>query len=144
MSHHRLHARTLVCSTAVAVAAVLAQTALAGPINGDPKNEWPFTRPTVSVQAQPLASAHRITRMSLGDVRLRARTASQSSPVLNADPKDEWPFTRSVDAQSRPLALGSGGFSWRDSGVGFAAGIGIALSAAALMLARKHRAPRTV
>jgi hypothetical protein len=148
MTHHRSHVRTLICGAAAVLAAavVLAQTALAGTINGDPKDQWPFTRPVASLSpghAAPVLNADPKDQWPF--TRPVASTPGHTVRGLNADPKDEWPFTRSVEAQGRPADLGSGGFSWRDSGIGFLAGLGIALgAAAALPFVRRHRTPRTV
>jgi hypothetical protein len=56
----------------------------------------------------------------------------------------EWPFTRHLGQIAENGSSGTEGFSWTDSGIGLFAGIGVALTAAAaLMLTRKTRHPRT-
>lgn len=100
-------------------AATLAASASAG---GEPKNEWPFTRPVGNRATQAVASS-----------------SSVKQPVIQGEPKNEPPFTRpaTVIVQSS-----GGGFSWTDAGIGLMAGIGIAASAAGVaMLA--HRSPLT-
>jgi hypothetical protein len=101
----------------VAAAAFIAQGALAG---GEPKNEWPFTRPvdTRSTQA--------------------AKHAAAADPVIQGEPKNEPPFTRPVIV----VASGSTGFSWRDGALGGVGGVGLALAGAGAVLA-KRKSPRT-
>jgi hypothetical protein len=103
-------------STAVAAvgAAVLAQTALAG---GEPKNELPFTRPVVVARATQATSS-----------------ATQTSPEIRGEPKNELPFTRPVVTQPATVVIqSSNGFRWTDGAIGLAAGIGVALSGAAVV-----------
>jgi hypothetical protein len=62
-------------AVALGAAAIVAQAATAA---GEPKNEWPFTRPVPSRTTQ---SAHHTTN---------------ANPVIQGEPKNELPFTRVV------------------------------------------------
>jgi hypothetical protein len=110
--------RTTIAS--LAGAAVLGQGAFAA---GEPKNQWPFTRPVQTRSAQ--AAAH---------------TATSQEPAIRGERKNELPFTR-------PAAVviasdGASGFDWTSGGIGAIAGAGIALAGTgALLVARKS--PRT-
>jgi hypothetical protein len=99
-------------------AALFAQAAVAG---GEPKNEWPFTRPVM--QRSPQAAAHATSRVE---------------PAIQGEPKNEPPFTRPAT-----IVVSSGsGFNWTDGGLGAAAGVGIALAAGGLLtLTRKSPQP---
>ena len=100
---------------ALALASTFAQAAAAG---GEPKNEWPFTRPVGQRTTQAVVATARV------------------NPPIQGEPKNEPPFTRPATA----VVVVSGGhdFQWADTGIGAAAGIGIALSGlGALALARK-------
>jgi hypothetical protein len=104
-------------AVAVAAAAIFSQSALAG---GEPKNQWPFTRPISQPRAVQAA-------------------ANQSDPVVQGEPKNEQPFTRHV---ATIVVRSSDGFSWTDGAIGAIAGIGLALSGAGVLtVARKT--PRT-
>ena len=97
--------------------AVLAQAAVAA---GEPKNEWPFTRPAVARASQ--AATH---------------TPETSSPVIQGEPKNELPFTRPVEQPATIVVRGSSGFSWTDGAIGLLAGLGIAtVGAGATVLGR--------
>ena len=103
-------------STFVALlgAATLAASASAG---GEPKNQWPFTRP-------------------VGDRAPQAAAASRPAPqpVIQGEPKNEPPFTRPATV----IVASDSGFHWADAGLGLLAGVGIAASGVgALTLARK-------
>lgn len=114
MTHAQL-VRTL--AAGFGAAAFLAQSAAAG---GEPKNEWPFTRPV-----------GRTTQAA-------TQRPSQQTPLIQGEPKNEPPFTRPATV----VVTTSRGFSWADGAVGGAAGIGVALAGAgAVLLARKP--PRT-
>jgi hypothetical protein len=104
-------------AAALAVTAILAQTALAG---GEPKNEWPFTRP--AAERSPQAAKHQPT-----DV------------VVQGEPKNEVPFTRPATIVVNGDA---GGFDWTSGGIGAAAGVGAALAGAGAVLGAR-RFPRT-
>ena len=134
---------------ALAAAALIAQGALAG---GEPKNEWPFTRPADTRSTQAV------------------RHSTSSNPVIQGEPKNEWPFTRPADTRStqgarhstssnpviqgepkneppftRPVIVVAGdrnGFSWRDSALGGLGGVGITLAGAGALLATR-KSPRT-
>jgi hypothetical protein len=107
-------------TTAVALAtvAVVAQVALAW---GEPKNEWPFTRP-VDGRA-PQAATHQ---------------TSQTQPTISGEPKNQPPFTGTATV----IVASGGGFDWSSGAIGAAAGLGIALAGAGA-LAIAHRSPRT-
>jgi hypothetical protein len=102
---------------ALAAASILSQSALAG---GEPKNEWPFTRP--AADRAPQAAIQR-----------------PADPAIQGEPKNQLPFTRPATV----VVTGSGGgFGWTSGGIGAAAGVGVALAGAgALLVARKS--PRT-
>ncbi len=102
---------------ALALASVFAQAASAG---GEPKNEWPFTRHVGQRTTQAVVST------------------AQANPPIQGEPKNEPPFTRPATV----VVVSGHSFQWADTGIGAAAGIGIALSGlGALALARKS--PRT-
>ena len=108
-------------------AGVLAASAAAG---GEPKNEWPFTRPVVARAAQAATVAR-----------------STAQPVIQGEQKNEPPFTRRVTgaagANTATVVIrSSGGFSWSDAAIGLAAGIGLA-AAAAGALTLTHKSPQT-
>lgn len=113
--------RTRTALATLTAAAVVAPVASA---SGEPKNEWPFTRPVAArVPAQATSSV-----------------TPAPAPVINGEPKNEPPFTQSVAAPS--LAIRSGGFEWADAGVGAAGAIGfvaIALGAAVLTSSNRRR-----
>lgn len=114
MTHAQL-LRTI--AAGLGAAALFAHSAAAG---GEPKNEWPFTRPVGrTTQAVPHHS-------------------SQQAPVIQGEPKNEPPFTRPVTV----VVSSGGGFDWTDGGIGAAAGIGIALAGIGGTLAAR-RSPRT-
>jgi hypothetical protein len=127
-----------------------AATALAG---GEPKNDYPFTRQVVTERTPALA-------------QYQAQV-----PEAAGEPKNEWPFTRRADDRSTsqvvqgaaaagtgsgeakneapfnlpvvdPVGTGSGGFQWGDAGIGVAAGFGLALGLAGVLLLVSHRLPR--
>jgi hypothetical protein len=147
----RVAVATLVAAGVVAPAALSA---------GEPKNEWPFTRP-------------------VGD-RSSAQVQRQSAPAtsleVRGEAKDEWPFTRPVaertpaeasqasatpdrsgygeakneppftrPAASPPIVIrSSGGFDWADAGIGAGATLGLVIAAfgAFTLLATHSRRPR--
>jgi hypothetical protein len=138
--------RLSVTVVVAAIAVMLVQTAAGG---GEPKNEWPFTRP-VAARAPQSAGA-----------------AASAATDVHGEPKNVWPFTRRVDSRSPQAAVARAivitspsrgepkneppfvqatvstaptgeGFDWTDGGIGVLAGIGLALSAAgALLIVRK-------
>jgi hypothetical protein len=120
-----LFSRHLLRSTAVAAcgAAILAQAGLAW---GEPKNELPFTRPVVTRATQATPSVVR------------------TSPEIRGEPKNELPFTRPVVTQQPATVVieSSNGFKWTDGAIGLAAGIGVALSGAAIV-GLTRRSPHT-
>ena len=128
--------------------AILAQTAAAA---GEPKNQWPFTRP-VGERAPQAATL--------------ARTASTD---VRGEPKNELPFTRAVGRRTtqgtrQPASNGTAGtgepknqppfvqtaiisasgqgFDWTDGAIGGMAGTGVGLLAAGLLLIT-HKTPHT-
>jgi hypothetical protein len=95
-------------------AAVLGQAALAG----EPKNQWPFTRPATVRSAQ--AAAH---------------TSARNDPAIRGEAKNELPFTRPVTVV---VANDTSAFDWSAGGIGLAAGIGVALAGTgAVLVTRK-------
>ena len=113
--------------------------------NADPKNEWPFTRP-VAVAINHTAQVATLNADPKNEWPFTRRTVPSRqlafSGPLNADPKNQWPFTRHLDANA--TVAGGSGFNWTDSSIGLAAGIGIALAGgAALSFGRKSRPLRT-
>jgi hypothetical protein len=129
-------------STAVGIAsaAILAQAAFA---SGEPKNQWPFTRPVggravESVVASTTARADAATRAR----RLRGEAMNRryglGSGDIQGEPKNEAPFTR-----PSTVVISSGrGFDWTSGGIGAAGGIGTALAGAGVLLVAR-RSPRT-
>ena len=110
----------------ILLSAVLAQVAVAG---GEPKNEWPFTRPVVTRTSQ--AAAH---------------VARASSPVIQGEPKNELPFTRPVAQPATIVVQASGGFSWTDGAIGLVSGLGLAIvgvGATGLARGARRETPRT-
>ena len=112
-------------SIAVALigAAVLATSASAG---GEPKNQWPFTRPVGARAAQSVAPA-KVT----------------NDPPIQGERKNELPFTRPVGG-ARPATVviqSDTGFSWTDAGIGLLAGLGLAATGAGV-LSLAHKAPQ--
>ena len=106
------------------VAIALAPAALAG---GEPKNEWPFTRPVTSERAPAQVAA-----------------TSANDIVPRGEPKNEPPFTRPVSEGATIVVRGESGFDWLDATLGALAGLGIALvvfGALTLRLPRRQ-APR--
>lgn len=101
-----------------ALAAILAQAALAW---GEPKNEYPFTRSTGSRATQSATAG-----------------AAAAVPAVRGEPKNEAPFTRPTTIV---VAASSGGFNWADGAIGSVAGVGLALSAAGVLVATR-RVPR--
>jgi hypothetical protein len=137
--------RLSITAVIAAVAVMLVQTAAGA---GEPKNEWPFTRP-VTTRAQQSATPN-----------------ATASTVIQGEPKNEWPFTRRVgDRSAKPATRASaatlpprgepkneppfvqptlstassgGAFNWIDGAVGALAGIGLAVAATGvLLIARK-------
>jgi hypothetical protein len=117
---------TLANTIRTTVAALLAVGTLAPAAlsAGEPKNEWPFTRPVAqraTAQQRPSAT---IDRSGYGE------------------PKNELPFTRPVAAA--PVVIrSSGGFDWGDAGIGAGATIGIAVAALGVVALRTSRSPHT-
>jgi hypothetical protein len=91
-----------VTAVGLAAAAILVQSALA---SGEPKNEWPFTRPVTVPSSQTAASPV-------------ARRAS-----IQGEPKNEAPFTRPATV----VIASSRGFDWTSGAIGGAAGLGVAI-----------------
>lgn len=97
--------------------AIAATTAAAAAAAGEPKNEWPFTRP-------------------VGERTTQAAIATPRPELpLQGEPKNEPPFVRPTTVV---VASADGGFDWIDGGIGAAGGIGIALAGTgAAIVARK-------
>jgi hypothetical protein len=138
-----MHGRSFISSVvAVIVTAVVAQAALAG---GEPKNEWPFTRP---VQARAVQSAYaaestaRIAAEAKNELPFTRRLAvTQTASVGSGDAKNELPFTRSAAAV---VSEDSGsGFSWVDAALGLVLGVSLTLAAVGGTQLARHRVPRT-
>ncbi len=114
--------------------------------SGEPKNEWPFTRPVGQRTTQGITTRtpnenEAAMRAAVGKARTYSvmhRSVAKTTPVIQGEPKNERPFTRPATV----VVVSSSGFDWTDGGIGAAAGIGIALAGAgALVLTRKS--PRT-
>jgi hypothetical protein len=114
--------------------------------SGEPKNEWPFTRPvgqrtTQGITARTPTENEAAMRAAVGQARSHSvmhRSAAETAPAIQGEPKNEPPFTRPATV----VVVSSSGFDWADGGIGVAAGIGIALAGAgAIALTRKS--PRT-
>jgi hypothetical protein len=97
--------RLRIALATVACVAIAAPAAFAA---GEPKNQWPFTRPVG--ESSPAA---------LG-----------SHAGLAGEPKNELPFTRTV-AGPTVLLRTSDGFDWADAGIGALAAVGLAVVALA-------------
>ena len=110
--------RTTIVS--LAGAAILGQSALAG---GEPKNQWPFTRPVADRSAQ--AAAH---------------PAAHHEPAIQGEAKNELPFTRRATVVVS--ASDATGFDWTAGGIGAAAGIGLALAGTGVVLVSR-KSPQT-
>ena len=139
-----------ICRTAAAgfaATAVLVQAASAG---GEPKNQWPFTRPVGNRTTQ--SATHSVSQLSppiQGEPKneppftrpIQSRTpqaagqgASQVDPLIQGEPKNELPFTRPATI----ILATDRRFDWTAGGIGAAAGIGMTLAGASgLTLARK-------
>jgi hypothetical protein len=105
--------RTIVVS--LAGAAILSQSAYAA---GEPKNQWPFTRPVATRSAQAASPVN-----------------ARQEPAIRGEAKNELPFTRPATIV---VAHDSAGFDWTAGAIGAAAGLGIALAGTgAVLVARK-------
>jgi len=130
---------------AVAVAAVVAQAALAG---GEPKNELPFTRPVPArvTQAVPRLSAERVrlaTEQKNEGPFTRAVVSAHRQPAVRGESKNELPFTAAASADV-PATPGPGsGFSWTDALLGVVLGVSLSAAAAGAALLARRRVPRT-
>ena len=128
-------------------ASALAASASAG---GEPKNQWPFTRPVGDRTTQAAASSSSVQEpviqgepkneppftRPVGNrtTQAAASTSPVQEPVIQGERKNEPPFTRPATV----IVQSSGGFSWTDAGIGLMAGIGIAASGVGIItLARK-------
>ena len=141
--------RIVIFSTVVAVFSAL----VAGAANAEPKNEWPFTRPTSSriltqaassgvVDATPMPEPKNelpFTRLVGGRGLSTAGTSGGGADVTPMpEPKNELPFTRFVggrglSARSAPRSSsGAGGTDWPLVGWGLL--VAITLVAGALVL----------
>ena len=105
----------------LAGAAVLAQSALAG---GEPKSQWPFTRP-------------------VGDRATQSAQVVASTAEPRGEAKNQLPFTRPVSQPATIVVQSGSGFSWTDGAIGLAAGIGVAISGAGAVALGRSRSPRT-
>lgn len=127
---------------AVIVTAVVAQAALAG---GEPKNEWPFTRP---VQARAVQSVYaavspaRVAAEAKNELPFTRRLAvTQTGSAASGEAKNDLPFTRSAAAV---VSESSGsGFSWVDAALGLILGVSLTLAAVGGAQLARHRVPRT-
>ena len=138
------------CRTAAvgfAATAVFVQAASAA---GEPKNQWPFTRPVgnrapqaathVSSQADPQIQGEPkneppFTRpVTTRTPQAAPHRTSQADPQIQGEPKNEPPFTRPATI----VIASDGHFDWTSGGIGAAAGLGMTLiGAGGLALARK-------
>jgi hypothetical protein len=132
-------------------AATLSPVALAG---GEPKNDWPFNRSVTErtpaqVQrsdAQAVVPAGEpknqwpFTRRVGGGVAYQTVSSAGASRVGYGEAKNDQPFNQPVVSPT-PLVRSSGGFDWGDAAIGLAAGIGLALMLAGLLVAMR-RSPR--
>jgi hypothetical protein len=126
--------------------AILAQAAAAA---GEPKNEWPFTRPV----GERTPQAATLARTASTDVRGepknelpftrpvgRRTTQNATQPASGGtagtgEPKNEPPFV-----QTAIVSPSGQGFDWTDGAIGGMAGTGIGLLAAGLLLIT-HKTP---
>jgi hypothetical protein len=117
------------------LAGSLVPVALAG---GEPKNEWPFTRPVNDRALSQAQSSRAQIRVGVGETKnelpftrrvVDEQAVAQSS--VTGEAKNDLPFTQVVES---PAGSGSG-FDWGDAGIGVGAGLGIgALLAGGLLL----------
>ena len=109
---------TTFLATAI-LAAWLSASALAG---GEPKNEWPFTRPVADrAPAQVVKTNH-------------------AAIQIQGEPKNQPPFTTPVVQGTTIVTTPGHGFSWLDSAIGAAAGAGLVFAGlGSLLLARTTR-----
>ena len=127
----------------LAVVLTLAPVALGG---GEPKNEWPFTRPvgqrtTQGVTTRTPNQNEAAMRAAVGKARTHSvmhRSSTETTPAIQGEPKNEPPFIRPATV----VVVSRSGFDWTDGGIGAAAGIGIALAGAGAM-ALTRKSPRT-
>jgi hypothetical protein len=109
---------TTFLATAI-VAASLSASAFAG---GEPKNEWPFTRPVADRAPAQVVQA-------------------KSAPTeIRGEPKNQPPFTTPVVQGTTIVATSGRGFSWLDGAIGAAAGVGLVfVGLGSVLLARTTR-----
>jgi hypothetical protein len=106
--------RTIIVS--LAGAAVLGQSAYA---SGEPKNQWPFTRPVAARTTEGAAAA-----------------TSRHEPAIQGEAKNQRPFTRPATVVVAHDT--TTGFDWTSGAIGTAAGFGLALAGSgAVLVARK-------
>jgi hypothetical protein len=113
---HVMYRTRIAVATVAAVASLVAvaPAAAASPeIRGEPKNEWPFTRP---VSDQPRAA----------------------SPEIRGEPKNEPPFTRPVEGPTVVVRSTDGGFDWTSAAIGATVTAGVATVAAGVLLASQR------
>jgi hypothetical protein len=107
-------ARTIIVS--LAGAAVLGQSAYA---SGEPKNQWPFTRPVATRTIEAAAAAN-----------------SRREPAIQGEAKNQLPFTRPATVVVAHDT--TAGFDWTSGAIGTAAGLGLALAGTgAVLVARR-------
>jgi hypothetical protein len=144
---------TIRIATAGLIAAgVISPVALA---SGEPKNEWPFTRPVAvdtSYRVVQGASGSPVgygeaknewpfTRPVAGDTSFRLVRGTSDARAGYGEAKNEQPFNRVVVGPTE-IVTSSDGFDWGDASIGVAAGFGLALSLGGGLLLALHRAPR--
>lgn len=150
--------RTISITLATAVGiAVAAQVALAG---GEPKNEWPFTRPVADRTLSQVRQPAGFTQVPYGEPKnewpftrpvgdrapatLAAPARRTQSPASGGEAKNEPPFTRPALAPTVVIGAKSG-FEWGDAGIGAGATLGLVIAAlgAATLRTSQSRHPRT-
>jgi hypothetical protein len=128
------------------VACGFATAALAA---GEPKNDYPFTRHVATERTPALAQSTAQTAGVAGEPKNEwpftrsaggASAAALASPALG-EAKNDVPFNEPI-VVSGAIGTGSDGFQWGDAGIGLAAGFGLAVALAGLLLLTIHRIPR--
>jgi hypothetical protein len=104
-------------AAALIVSGALAANAFAG---GEPKNEWPFTRPA-------------------GDRTQAVIRSSHADVAIQGERKNEVPFTRTAVIAT----ANSAGFDWTSGAIGAVAGVGLALAGTGLVLTAR-KSPRSL
>ena len=133
-----------VATAALILTGALSPVALAA---GEPKNDWPFTRPVGDRTPAQVQRSESQVIVAMGEPKNQwpfTRAAGDTTSGLSVqapaagEPKNELPFAQPVVT---PTTSSPGGFDWGDAGIGVGAGLGLAaLLAGGLVLT--YRGPR--